>query len=98
MKSHAPSSSHPYPVFLSTTTPYRNSQEALVRQMENSLRGFGLIPHALSPREWSHRSPLISVRNLMKRCCGTVVLAMARTWVIKGVTKPHSREQRAFRD
>jgi hypothetical protein len=77
-----------YPVFLSITTPYTPMQEVFLTRVEEHMMRFGLVPKTLRRTEWSFEAPLIPIRRLMARCFGTIVVALVRSVVQKGVLKP----------
>ncbi len=54
-------------------------------QVVRTLRHGGLTPLALPPVFWSREAPLVPVRRLMRRCSGSVVLALARARIDSGV-------------
>jgi hypothetical protein len=75
-------------VFVSVGGTANDSQERFVSAIEDRLRAAGLIPHTVGRNEFGADAPLMTVRNLMDKCRGTVVVALERMYFEKGVDKP----------
>jgi hypothetical protein len=74
-------------VFVSVGGTSTEKQEAFVRAVEDRLRSEGIIPHTVGRNTFSSESPLKTVTELMEKCCGTVVIALERTYFPSGVEK-----------
>jgi hypothetical protein len=83
-----------YDVFVSVGETATDRQEAFVRAVEDRLRSEGVNPHTVGRNTFSADSPLKTVMELMETCCGTVVIALERTYFPSGEEKrggPHRR-------
>lgn len=85
-----------YDVFLSVGATATEEQEKFVSAIEDRLRSAGLIPHTVGRSDFSSDSPLTLVRELMDRCCATVVVALERMYFEKGLDKPGGPKQSAL--
>jgi hypothetical protein len=74
-------------VFVSVGGTATEHQEAFVRAVEDRLRSEGLIPHTVGRNTFGSDAPLKTVVDLMDICCGTVVIALERTYFPAGVEK-----------
>jgi hypothetical protein len=76
-----------YDVFVSVGGTANDRQEGFVRAVEDRLRSEGITPHTIGRNTFSADSPLRAVMELMDRCCGTVVIALERTYFPAGREK-----------
>ncbi len=76
-----------YDVFVSVGGTATEKQESFVRAVEDRLRSEGIIPHTVGRNTFSSDSPLKTVMELMEKCCGTVVIALERTYFPSGEEK-----------
>jgi len=74
-------------VFVSVGGTANEQQEDFVRAVEARLRSEGLIPHTVGRNTFSSDAPLKAVTELLDSCCGTVVIALERTYFETGVEK-----------
>jgi len=76
-----------YNVFVSVGETATEKQEAFVRAVEDRLRSEGIIPHTVGRNTFASDSPLKTVMELMRKCRGTVVIALERTYFQTGLEK-----------
>lgn len=74
-------------IFVSVGGTANEKQEAFVRSVEDRLRSEGLNPHTVGRNTFSSDSPLTTVKELMEKCSGTIVIALERTYFPSGVEK-----------
>jgi hypothetical protein len=74
-------------VFVSVGSTATQPQESFVRAVEERLRSEGLAPHSVGRDTFSADAPLKAVIQLMDQCCGTVVIALERTYFPNGSDK-----------
>jgi len=74
-------------VFVSAGTPADESQrvfrDSIVRAVETS----GLVPRAMTDRDWDYMNPLRGLRRAMSGCSGAIVIAYARYQFPSGIEK-----------
>lgn len=76
-----------YTVFVSVGATATEKQEAFVRAVEERLRSEGIDPRTVGRNTFSADSPLKTVKDLMGRCHGTIVLALERTYFPIGLER-----------
>ncbi len=74
-------------VFVSVGGVATDEQEAFVRAVEDRLRSEGLVPHTVGRNTFGAEAPLKTVTRLMKKCSGTVVIALERMYFSEGLDK-----------
>jgi len=82
-----------YNVFVSVGGTATEKQESFIRAVEDRLRSEGIIPHTVGRNTFGSDSPLKTVTELMEKCCGTVVIALERTYFPSGVEKREGPNQ-----
>lgn len=73
-----------------TSTP---QQEEFVRAIESYLRQNDLEPMIVGRTSFSSKQPLRHIRDLMRECAGTVIIAFERTHIDKGLERRGSPDQ-----
>ncbi|NIJ20106.1 hypothetical protein FHS95_001798 [Sphingomonas naasensis] len=81
-------------VFVSVATGLSPEQEAFVDAVENRLRAIGLVPCTIGRNTFSTEAPLQAVVHLMRRCAGTVVIALERYRFDAGLERPGSAKEK----
>lgn len=81
-------------VFISMGSTANKEQREFVDAILNSLKTVELSPRIMNENEWSHEQPLRAIKNVMKECCGAVVIAFTRTNFPSGteIRKDESRK------
>jgi len=90
-------SSAPPSVFLSFATPHLPAQVSFLDQLEDVIKANGMRPRSLGRSEWSYEAPLVPIRSLMNECSGTIVVAMTRSVMTRGVDYPGGVEEKTVR-
>ncbi|MEO1225086.1 MAG: hypothetical protein AAFX92_12735 [Pseudomonadota bacterium] len=85
-------------IFLSVGGTANDEQERFVQAVENRLRAEGLTPNTVGRNTFSVDAPLRTVEHLMDRCCGTVVLALERSYFPEGVEKRGGKNEKRVMD
>jgi hypothetical protein len=75
-------------VFLSVGRTFTDEQEAVVRTLEQLLRNRGLNPRTVGRNDFTSRTPLLRIKEVMGECQGVVVLALERTRAEKVMDRP----------
>ncbi|TRW94800.1 hypothetical protein FNJ84_18205 [Paracoccus sp. M683] len=83
-------------VFLSVGGTANEAQEKFVAALEARLRAEGLVPNTVGRNTFSADAPLKTVENLMSSCDGTIVLALERTLLERGVERRGGPKERAL--
>lgn len=83
-------------VFLSLTSPGRPAQEAFVASLMSAIASHDMTPVRMTG--WSTSAPLEPIRQIMQTCCGTIVVAMARSHVVEGVGYTNGEDGQRYRD
>lgn len=87
-----------YRVFVSVGGTANNTQEQFVKAIEDRLRSEGMIPKTVGRNTFSADAPLKQVENLMSECCGSVVIALERTYFQKGIDKRGGDNEKVLKD
>jgi hypothetical protein len=85
-------------VFVSVGGTSNEKQESFVRAIEDRLRAEGLNPRTVGRNTFSADSPLKTVERLMNQCSGTVVIALERIYLQKGVEKRGGEREKQLAD
>lgn len=72
-------------VFISKGSAATESQRLFIDAVLDALRLVGLDPRIMNENEWSHKHPLLAIREIIRDCDGIVVIAFTRTKIEKGV-------------
>lgn len=80
-------------VFVSVGATATDEQEAFVRAIEDRLRSENLVPHTVGRNKFSSDAPLKAITELMDDCCGTVVIALERSYFPTGLDRRGPNEQ-----
>ena len=80
-------------IFLSVGRTSTKEQEDFVKAVEDFLQSHGLIPQTLGRTFFSSIQPLKAVDDLMRQCCGVVVVAFERIQIVTGIEKRGSPEE-----
>lgn len=72
-------------VFVSKGNMANTKQREFVDAIRELLETVELSPRIMDENEWSHEQPLRGIRNVMKECCGAVVIAFTRTNFPSGI-------------
>lgn len=65
-------------VFISHPTPYNKYQEKFIQLIELELRKYNLNPINLGKNNWSYKSPLKPIKELMDTCSAAIVIGLER--------------------
>src|SRR6516162_5353763 len=85
-------------VFVSVGGTATANQEEFVRAVEDRLRSEGIVPHTVGRNTFASDSPLKTVTELMDKCCGTVVIALERTYLRTGQEKRGGPDEKTLSD
>ena len=85
-------------VFLSLTSPGKPAQRAFVAGLMHAIARHDMMPVRMTGGRESLSVPLEPVRQIMKTCQGTIVIAMARDHVVEGVDDVNGEGGRRYRD
>jgi hypothetical protein len=85
-------------VFLSLTSPASPTQAAFVTSLIAAIASHDMTPVRVNNGLLSSPAPLEPIRQLMETCCGTIVVAMARTHVVEGIAFADGRDSQRYRD
>jgi hypothetical protein len=85
-------------VFLSLTSPGRPAQEGFVASLMSAISSHDMTPVRMTGGRRSFWVPLEPVRQIMKTCHGTIVIAMARNHVVEGVDYADGEGGQRYRD
>jgi len=80
----------PTNVFLSVGRTFTPAQEKFVAAVEDYLKSIGLNPLTVGRTYIKNQRPLLSIKECMGQCAGTVIIAFERIHVIQGVEKRDS--------
>lgn len=72
-------------VFLSYPKPHRAVQRHFIERVHVYLDSRGLAPRTLGVTDYDADAPLKAIRRLMLECNGLITIALARTYIEKGI-------------
>lgn len=83
-------------VFISHPTPYNDHQEKFLTLINNMLKEHGLNPTNLGKNNWSSRSPLKPIKEIMATCKAAIIIGMERHHSYIGYEKENSKETKEY--
>ena len=81
-------------VFISHPTPYNKYQEGFLSLIELELKNHGLNPTNLGKNNWSFRSPLKPIIEIMETCVAVIVIGLERHHSLIGYDKEFSKSSK----
>ena len=81
-------------VFISHPTPYNKYQEGFLSLIELELKNHGLNPTNLGKNNWSFRSPLKPIKEIMETCVAVIVIGLERHHSLIGYDKEFSKSSK----
>jgi hypothetical protein len=85
-------------IFLSVGRASSQAQEDFVRAIEGYLQANGFIPQTVGRTYFSSLQPLQTVDTLMRECCGTIIVAFERVFLVEAIERRGSAQQTALND
>lgn len=85
-------------VFLSVGRTSSADQESVIKALEEALRTAGVVPRTVGRTDFSSTAPLKRIEEVLDQCHGTVVLALERMAIDKGVARRGSPDETAISD
>lgn len=82
-------------VFISHPTPFTKMQSQFLSLIENELNCHALIPVNLGKKNWSYKSPLNPIRELMSTCSAALIIGLERHHSYIGYDNETSTEKRS---
>jgi hypothetical protein len=79
-------------IFLSYPQPHRAAQAEFVNRVCAYLSSRGLEPRSLGVTDYDADAPLKAIRRLMLDCNGLITIALARTYIERGINHQRSRD------
>jgi len=81
-------------VFISHPTPYNKYQEGFLSLIDFELKKHGLNPTNLGKNNWSFRSPLKPIKEIMDTCVAAIVIGLERHHSFIGYEKEFSKNSK----
>jgi hypothetical protein len=81
-------------VFISHPTPYNKFQENFLSLIELELKKHGLNPTNLGKNNWSFRSPLKPIKDIMDTCVAAIIIGLERHHSFIGYEKEFSKDSK----
>ena len=81
-------------VFISHPTPYNKYQEGFLSLIDFELKKHGLNPTNLGKNNWSFRSPLKPIKEIMGTCVAAIVIGLERHHSFIGYEKEFSKNSK----
>ncbi|WP_166336989.1 hypothetical protein [Sphingobacterium chungjuense] len=78
-------------VFISHPTPFNNNQDSFLKLLKKELEERGLNPVNLGKNNWSFKSPMQPIKELMIHSKAVVVVGLERFHDYIGYAKQHSK-------
>ena len=85
-------------IFVSVGGTANDVQEKFVQAIEERLCSEGMIPQTVGRNSFASSAPLKQVENLMNECCGSVVIALERSYFAKGIDKRGGDSEKTIKD
>ncbi|SEO20303.1 hypothetical protein [Mucilaginibacter sp. OK283] len=86
----------PIDIFISHPTPYNSHQEKFLHLLEAYLQSYDLNPINLGKENWSHKSPLLPIKELINKCQAAVIVGMERYHSYIGYEYEFSKRKTEF--
>lgn len=81
-------------VFISHPTPYNKYQENFLSLIELELKKHNLNPTNLGKNNWSFRSPLSPIKDIMNTCAAAIIIGLERHHSLIGYEKEFSKDSK----
>lgn len=81
-------------VFISHPTPYNKYQEQFLALIELELKNHDLNPTNLGKNNWSFKSPLKPIKDIMDTCAAAIVIGLERHHSLIGYEKENSKDSK----
>lgn len=81
-------------VFISHPTPFNEYQENFLTLIHDNLKRHGLNPVNLGKNNWSYKSPLKPIREIMLTCKAAIIIGLERHHSFIGYEKEFSEDSR----
>jgi hypothetical protein len=81
-------------VFISHPTPYNKYQDGFLSLIDVELKKHGLNPTNLGKNNWSFRSPLKPIKEIMDTCVAAIIIGLERHHSYIGYEKEGSESSR----
>lgn len=82
--------SYKIPIFLSYPRPFCQNQVTLIENVCDHLHSRGFIGRTLGVTDYDMEEPLTAIRRIMLECNGIITIALRRTYINQGLSKPDS--------
>lgn len=76
------------PVFLSYPNPHMKMQVVFIEKLKAHLKANGFEPRTLGVSAYDTGSPLMGIRRIMNESDGVLVVALHRSYIKEGISKP----------
>lgn len=76
------------PVFLSYPNPHMKMQAVFIEKLKAHLKTNGFEPRTLGVSDYDMESPLMGIRRIMNESDGVLVVALHRSYIKEGISKP----------
>lgn len=81
-------------VFISHPTPYNKFQDNFLSLIELELKKHSLNPTNLGKNNWSFRSPLKPIKEIMDTCVAAIIIGLERHHSFIGYEKEFSKDEK----
>nr|WP_320038141.1 hypothetical protein [uncultured Bacteroides sp.] len=78
------------PIFLSYPKPFNSKQYQVIERIKDILDKKGFIGRTLGVTDYDMQEPLTAIRRLMLECNGIITIALRRSYIKEGKSKPNS--------
>ena len=85
-------------IFLSVGRTSTQAQEDFVRAIEGYLQANGFTPQTVGRTYFSSLQPLKTIDVLMRECCGTIIVAFERLFLIEATERRGGAQQAVLKD
>lgn len=81
-------------VFISHPTPYNKYQKQFLNLIEIELKNNGLNPTNLGKNNWSFKSPMKPIKDIMDTCVAAIIIGLERHHSFIGYEKEFSKDSK----
>lgn len=81
-------------IFISHPTPFSKNQKNFLNLIEKELKLHGLSPINLGKNNWSFKSPLKPIKELMDTCLAAIIIGLERHHSLIGYEKEGSKDSK----
>lgn len=81
-------------IFVSRPNSLSEEQENTIKEIEKLFKERDLVMRTIGTTDFPNVAPMLAVQNLMKECCGTLILGFPQTIIENGISKQNTPNEK----